>query len=161
MEDASLRVWILAAPNPRPSLQFNSNGNFKILQIADLHFSVGEGKCRDIVNETACSTSTEDSDEATLRWLNPLIDETEPDLIVLTGDQLNGQETSWDAVSVLYKVNSLFKGRKIPWTAVYGNHDSETTDLDRRTQMRLMQEFPFFIGSAGSCMSGAFSSAIG
>lgn len=37
----------LALPKT-PKLAFNSDGNFKILQLADLHFTNEEGKCRDI-----------------------------------------------------------------------------------------------------------------
>jgi len=69
--------------------------------------------------------------------------------VVLSGDQLNGQETSWDAASVLYKINSLFLGRNIPWTAIFGNHDSEATDVSRRRIMEIMQTFSNFVGSSG------------
>lgn len=132
----------------RPVLRFR-NGNFRILQIADLHFSTGEGHCRGVSDPHKCSTSPEEADKATMRWLNPLVDEVSPDLIVLSGDQLNGQMSSWDALSVLYKVNSLFAERQIPWTAIFGNHDSEATSLSRREQMKVMQQFSFFLGSPG------------
>lgn len=147
--DATNLITSPATKPDLPQLKFDNQGNFKILQIADLHFSVGPGKCRDIANETACSTSPEASDEATLAWLGPLVDEAAPGLVVFSGDQLNGQESSWDAASVLYKVNSLMAERQIPWTVVYGNHDTEATDLDGKMQMRLMQTFPYFMGSTG------------
>ena len=137
-----------ATLTPRPVLRFR-NGNFRILQIADLHFSTGEGHCRGVSDSHKCSTSPEEADKATMRWLNPLLDEVSPDLIVLSGDQLNGQKSSWDALSVLYKVNSLFAERQIPWTAIFGNHDSEATTLSRREQMNVMQQFPNFLGSSG------------
>ncbi|KAK0457796.1 Metallo-dependent phosphatase-like protein [Desarmillaria tabescens] len=36
-------------PPPRaPPLHFSHSGDFKILQVADLHFSVSQGKCRDV-----------------------------------------------------------------------------------------------------------------
>lgn len=43
------------------------------------------GECRDIANDTACPPGH--ADQATITWLNQVIDEVNPDLIVLTGDQ--------------------------------------------------------------------------
>jgi len=58
------------------------------------------------------------------------LDAEKPDLVVFTGDQLNGQGTSWDSRSVIAKFAMPIIERKIPWTAVFGNHDDET-DMDR------------------------------
>lgn len=132
-----------------PDLAFDSSGNFTILQIADLHFSVDGGSCRDIANSTACPSNPDQADQATLAWLQPLLEEVKPDLVVLTGDQLNGQDTSWDAPSVIYKVASLFANTTIPWTVIFGNHDSESTNVNRRNQMELYQSFPWFVGQVG------------
>jgi hypothetical protein len=49
-----------------------------------------------------------------------MLDEEKPDLVVFTGDQLNGQETSWDSKSVIAKVVGPVVDRKIPWTAIFG-----------------------------------------
>ena len=138
-----------APPAPaKPSLRFRG-ANFKVLQIADLHFSVSDGLCRDIVNNTACPAVPEAADNATIKWLRPLVEEVRPDLIILSGDQLNGQETSWDAASVINKVAALFVSLAIPWTLVFGNHDSEATNLDRAGQMKIYENLPYFVGSAG------------
>jgi predicted MPP superfamily phosphohydrolase len=75
------------------------------------------------------------ADVYSLEWLQIALDETKPDLVVLTGDQLNGQETSWDARSVILKWAPLLYERQIPWTIIFGNHDEEVTDLDHEGQM--------------------------
>jgi hypothetical protein len=99
----------LASP-PR----FNEQGKFKIMQIADLHFSVSHGECRD-TPKTPCV-----GDVDTLELLGKMLDREKPDLVVFTGDQLNGQESSWDARSVIAKVTGPVVDRKIPWTAIFG-----------------------------------------
>ncbi|GAA5859682.1 hypothetical protein JCM1840_006407 [Sporobolomyces johnsonii] len=132
-----------------PILRFSLAGNFTILQVADLHFSVGPGKCRDLdpVREADCQRVG--ADVYSLRWLEEALDEIKPDLVVLSGDQLNGQETSWDARSVILKWAPLLYERGIPWTTIFGNHDHESTDLDHEAQMELMRQLPLFLGESG------------
>lgn len=83
-------------------------------QIADLHYSVGHGECRDTPKQNCIG------DDDTQDLLGRMLDEEKPDLVVFTGDQLNGQESSWDAKSVIAKVTGLVIDRKIPWTAIFG-----------------------------------------
>ncbi|EIW71023.1 hypothetical protein M231_07534 [Tremella mesenterica] len=121
---------------------FHSDGTFKIMQIADLHYSVGNGECRD-TDKTPCV-----GDSDTAEWLGEALDAEEPDLVVFSGDQLNGQSTSYDARSVLAKFAKPVIDRKIPWTAVFGNHDSEIAD-DRENQIRLLQSMPYSLVKSG------------
>ncbi|KIJ55458.1 hypothetical protein M422DRAFT_151719 [Sphaerobolus stellatus SS14] len=126
-----------------PPLHFNHNGTYKILQVADLHFSVSHGKCRD-TDLTSCN----EADDLTSSLLAKTLDIEKPDLVVFTGDQLNGQKTSWDSRSVLAKFAIPVIDRKIPWTAVFGNHDDET-DMNRAIEMKHLMQLPYFVGSAG------------
>lgn len=73
------------APKAPEPLQFSSDGKYKIMQIADLHFSVGKGKCRDS-NWPGCRDPI-GSDNVTLQWLNAVLDEERPDMVILSGDQ--------------------------------------------------------------------------
>ncbi|GAA6050487.1 hypothetical protein JCM3770_002620 [Rhodotorula araucariae] len=140
---------------PAPVLRFNNAGNFTILQVADLHFSVGPGECRDMDERREAECRAAGADVYSLRWLEAALDEVKPALVVLSGDQLNGQKTSWDARSVILKWAPLLWQRNIPWTVIYGNHDREDTDLTQEQQMALMQRLPLFIGEAGpSSVSG-------
>ncbi|TNY21815.1 hypothetical protein DMC30DRAFT_411233 [Rhodotorula diobovata] len=134
---------------PTPVLRFNNAGNFTVLQAADLHFSVGPGECRDLdeIRERECRAVG--ADVYSLKWLETALDTVKPDLVVLSGDQLNGQKTSWDARSVILKWAPLLWERNIPWTIVFGNHDEEETDLDHEQQMALMTRLPLFVGEAG------------
>ncbi|ORX34309.1 Metallo-dependent phosphatase-like protein [Kockovaella imperatae] len=121
---------------------FSSDGRFKIMQIADLHYSVGSGGCRDS-DKTPCV-----GDIDTETWLAEALEAEKPDLVVFSGDQLNGQGTSFDARSVLAKFAKPVIDRQIPWCAVFGNHDSEVDD-DREEQMRTLQSMPYSLARAG------------
>ncbi|PAV20053.1 Metallo-dependent phosphatase [Pyrrhoderma noxium] len=126
-----------------PPLHFSRDGRFKIMQIADLHYSVDLGKCRD-VSFSPCSKS----DNLTNTLLAHVLDEEKPDMVVFTGDQLNGQGTSWDPRSVLAKFANAVTDRSIPWAAIFGNHDSEN-GMSREDQMTLMQGMPYSLSQRG------------
>ncbi|KAF8266128.1 Metallo-dependent phosphatase-like protein [Lactarius quietus] len=104
-------------PPPAPPLHFSRDGRFKIMQIADLHFS-------------------------------RTLDAEKPDLVIFTGDQLNGQGTAWDATSILARFAKPVIERRIPWAAVFGNHDDEDSGT-RREQLRMMQGLPYSLVEPG------------
>ncbi|KAL6299529.1 Metallo-dependent phosphatase [Sparassis latifolia] len=141
-------VWLTyrrgVKPPPRaPPLHFSHDGRFKIMQIADLHFSVAQGTCRD-TDLSPCSGS----DNLTSSLLSRMLDIERPDFVVFTGDQLNGQGTSWDVRSVLAKFSRSVAERGIPWAAVFGNHDDEDGD-SREAQIKYMQGLPYSLVEAG------------
>ena len=113
------------------------------MQIADLHFSVGAGPCRDPTSP--CDGGAYAYTEA---LVERALDAERPDLVVFTGDQLNGQGSSWDATSVLARFAAPVIARRIPWAAVFGNHDDEDSS-SRRDQLRLMQGLPYSLVEAG------------
>lgn len=82
-------------------LSFNSDGNFKILVLADVQD--GSGVKPDEV-----------------AFLNSVLDYSKPDLVVFAGDNICSSDYA-DFDSVL---NPLVE-RGIPFTLVYGNHDAE------------------------------------
>lgn len=114
------------------------------MQIADLHFSVSRGVCRD-TDHTPCAHGDTET-EHTL--LSKALDAEKPELVVFTGDQLNGQGTSWDSKSVLAKFAKTVIDRNISWAAVFGNHDTEG-DIGRIEEMMLLQVMPFSLTEAG------------
>ena len=132
-------------PTPRaPPLRFDASGTFTILQLADLHFSVEELACRDVEDVHRCA-SQNDTNALIERW----IDEEKPDLVVFTGDQLNGQGTSWDEQSVMPGWLLPVVRRGIPWLPLFGNHDTESGYLTRREQMELLALYPYSLAQVG------------
>ena len=130
----------------KPSLRVGKDGKFKILQVADLHLSTGLGVCRDAEppnhNGGKC-----DADPRTLEFVGSVLDSEKPDLVVLSGDQVNG-ETAPDAQSATFKYAELFISRKIPFATIFGNHDDEGS-LSREALMQLSESLPYSLGTHG------------
>ena len=80
--------------------------------------------------------------------LGRILDEEKPDMVVFTGDQLNGQGTTWDSKSVLAKFAVAVIERQIPWAAVFGNHDDEDGAL-KDEQVKLLQALPYSLVERG------------
>lgn len=89
----------------KPVLKVKDNGKFKIMQVADLHLSTGTGACRDAMPEGLNGGHCE-ADPRTLEFVGRLLDQEKPDLVVLSGDQVNG-ETAPDAQTVSAKCQLL------------------------------------------------------
>lgn len=84
----------------------------------------------------------------TTSLLSRALDLEKPDLVVFTGDQLNGQGTSWDPMSVLAKFAKAVTQHKIPWAAVFGNHD-EDDGVGKEAQVLLMKALPYSLVERG------------
>lgn len=82
----------------KPKPRIPDNGRFKILQIADLHLSNGLGECREAIPDSYAGGKCE-ADPRTLDFVVKMLDEEKPDLVVLSGDQVNGG-TAPDAPTV-------------------------------------------------------------
>ncbi|KAI1390899.1 calcineurin-like phosphoesterase [Hypoxylon trugodes] len=130
----------------KPQPRIKDNGKFKIMQLADLHLSTGVGHCRDAVPDEyeggACL-----ADLRTLDFVSKLLDEEKPDLVVLSGDQVNG-DTAPDAQSAIFKYAQLLIKHKVPYVSIFGNHDDEGS-LPRAGQMALIEQLPYSLSVAG------------
>ncbi|KAF2110041.1 Metallo-dependent phosphatase-like protein [Lophiotrema nucula] len=135
-----------AAKVEKPVPRIRKDGKFKIMQVSDLHLSTGVGACRDPEpkehNGGHC-----DADTRTLDFVERLLDEEKPDMVVLSGDQVNG-DTAPDVQSAIFKIAAVLVERKIPYAAIFGNHDDEGT-LSRTAQMSLYESLPFSLSQAG------------
>ncbi|XP_058086541.1 probable inactive purple acid phosphatase 29 [Magnolia sinica] len=113
-----------AKPSNSPSLlRFGQNGRFKILQVADMHYADGKTTpCVDVLPEQVPGCS----DLNTTAFVERMIRAEKPDLIVFTGDNIFGL----DATDAGQSLNAAFAPAilsGIPWAAVLGNHDQEST----------------------------------
>lgn len=105
-------------------LKFNEKGEFKILQLTDVHWSA--------------DTTYTDRSKAII---TSLIEKESPDFIVLTGDIVNRTPMykGWDEIA------SIMEKAKTPWAVTFGNHDDEH-DLSRLQSFNYLKKFPHFIG---------------
>lgn len=113
------------------SMQFDKNGNFRILIIADT---------QDTLNPR----------QETIDLMNAALDETQPDLVVFTGDNIHGSD--WKLKKSKSRTSKAIKqimqpvvSRNIPYCIVFGNHDDEG-GISKEDQMELYQ-------SLGNCLS--------
>lgn len=135
--------------SPQPAtLPVRADGTFKIMQLADLHFSTGPGECRDpfpadAYGDHGCSAA----DSATLEFVERALDAEKPDLVVLTGDQAYGGSAPDQETAFLKAVAPLIR-RKIPYAAILGNHDHQGT-FSRAQLMELLQTLPYSLATRG------------
>lgn len=119
------------ADTKKPELKFNSNGTFKIVQFADAH----EGPIMDT---------------KTIDLMNKILDYEKPNLVVLTGDNIDDKCRS--AADVKKAINNLanpMEKRRIPWAVVFGNHDTENDKVGKEAMLRLYMSYPHNISQAG------------
>ena len=97
------------------SLRFNSDGSFKIIQFADLHY--GESI---------------ESDSASTKVMFDVIDaEQDTNLVVFTGDQVSGYVVN-DIKGIFASwIDSLIPTahHNLPFATVFGNHDDQPYDF--------------------------------
>lgn len=135
------------APIHKHVLRVRNNGKFKILQVSDLHLSTGLGNCRDPEPPPGNNEKCE-ADPRTLDFIRATLKTEEPDLVILSGDQING-ETSPHSQSALFKFANVFIQAKIPYAAIFGNHDNEGSIASREVLMQLLETLPYSLSESG------------
>ena len=113
-------------------LAFNEDGKFTILQVADIQ------------------------DDAFLSYLCKraivnAVEQTKPDLIVLTGDNIAGYScgTKPLAKKALKDVMDMFEEIGVPVAAVFGNHDDDDTPYTKLEQIEQYESYDCYVGCAG------------
>lgn len=91
----------------RAPLRFRADGSFTIVQLTDLHWHDGEPE-----------------DLRTVELAGAVLDLEKPDLVVLTGDVVEGGG-SRDPGEGLRRVVAPIEARGLPWAFAFGNHDDE------------------------------------
>lgn len=118
-------------------LKFKTNGIFKIVQFTDLH-------------------ERTEKNEKTINLMKNVMDSEKPDLILLTGDCIDGRYCrSRNATEkAIHNIASTIEATRIPWAVVLGNHDCELSSVNREEQMKIYMSYDHNL-------SGRFSTVIG
>ncbi|KAL8059353.1 hypothetical protein ABFX02_03G081300 [Erythranthe guttata] len=129
---AVMLVAFLCCGAAQLQLRFDGRrGEFRVLQVADMHFADGKTTpCEDVLPQQMAACS----DLNTTAFIRRVILAEKPDLIVFTGDNIFG----FDATDAAASMNAAFApavASNIPWAAVLGNHDQEST-LSRQGVMK-------------------------
>ncbi|OAA65537.1 Metallophosphoesterase domain protein [Niveomyces insectorum RCEF 264] len=102
------------APTTAGPLRFRADGSFQISIFEDLHFG-----------ENAWDAWGPEQDRSTVRVLATVLDAETPDLVVLNGDLITGENTfRANSTTYLDQLVAPLVRRGRPWAATYGNHDS-------------------------------------
>lgn len=130
-----LSVGISAKSTRTSRLQFNDNGKFKVLLMTDFQ--------DDMI-----------LDSVTKDFIKVTIEQEQPDLIVLDGDNISGNKFSTgikalDTAMVKEGIDqfmSIFEKYGIPVTATFGNHDDDETLVSKEEQFEMYCQYDCFIG---------------
>ena len=90
----------------RPVLRFHEDGTFRILMISDFHAG------------TDCSPKL-------MEGIDALLSHTQPDLVLLGGDQCLRKDTPQAVRDYMARIMEPVLRRSLPWAHVFGNHDRE------------------------------------
>src|SRR5471030_94336 len=111
-------------------IKFDFNGNFKIVQFTDLH----EGPNRD----------------KTIDLMNKILEYEKPNMVVLTGDNIDGKcKTIEDVKNAIKHIADPMENRKIPWAIVFGNHDDEHNMMTKEEMMKFYMTFKYNVSQIG------------
>lgn len=117
------------------TLKFNENGKFTVLNISDIQ------------DGYPLNPLTKDYIEKTL-------DKVNPDLVVLTGDNISGYDVleEDDAEKAIREFMDIFEERNIKVAAVFGNHDDEETKSTKEHQLSVYESYDCYVGKKGFCI---------
>jgi len=107
-------------------LDVEKGRDVKILQLSDIQI-IDSSQMRTPTRLNAGSITNwapERMEEVAFKFVRQVVERVQPDLIVLSGDNMYGEFD--DNGTVLQALISFIDSFKIPWTLCYGNHDNES-----------------------------------
>ena len=135
---ASISMVSALTPAEEAKLQFNEDGTFRIMNLAD-------------IQDDAIMLSV------TADYIDAAVAAEQPDLIILTGDNIAGHLTASAAKSAtaIRKVMNILEPYGIPVAIVFGNHDDDGGRMSKEDQMKVYEEYSCFIGfDEGEALDG-------
>jgi hypothetical protein len=98
----------------KPALRLSPSNTFKLAIFADLHYGEDE------------SGWGIDQDVNSTRVMRAVLGRETPDLVVVNGDLITGENTFRENSSAyVHRVVAPMVERGVPWASTYGNHDSK------------------------------------
>lgn len=114
-------------------LKFGDDGKFKILQISDIQDRI-------IFRPL------------TKMFIEDLLEKENPDLVVLTGDNIapGCPKLDWYIKKNIDNFMSIFEEKKVPVAIVYGNHDADRNCMTKEEQWEVYESYDCFVGVGDS-----------
>lgn len=137
---AAVLVFGLTIPafaiDVKDPLKFGEDGKFSIMHVADTHLD-------------------SDNAEASVWLIGKACDEENPDLVVITGDNVYNDDNAEITKSYITALMSVFEERDIPVAVTFGNHDSERGAMSREDLMAFYNTFSCSVSvDDGALLSG-------
>ncbi|KAK7708078.1 hypothetical protein SLS64_006900 [Diaporthe eres] len=101
--------------SPLGPLKFRKDGTFQISIFEDLHFG-----------ENAWDSWGPQQDINTVKVINQILDKESPQLVVLNGDLITGENTfKENSTTYVDQIVGPLVKRNLTWASTYGNHDND------------------------------------
>ncbi len=108
-------------------LRFHKNKQFKIVQFTD-------------------TQDDHEIDPRTVALMEAVLDDQKPNLVVFTGDNINGgPKASADVAKAIENIIKPVEDRAIPWLVTFGNHDEDhlaSTGVDEAAMLDIYMAYP-------------------
>lgn len=98
------------------TLKFSADGKFRIMHVTDTHLE-------------------DENLEASAWAIGEACDIEKPDIVVITGDNVQNCKDAADTKRLIDGLMNVFETRNIPVAVTFGNHDSETGAMSREELM--------------------------
>lgn len=112
--------------NEANPLQFNEDGKYKIVQFND-------------------TQDNDDIDVRTVELMGTLLDEQNPDLVIINGDMLNGElDTADEVKEAIDHIAQPMEEREVHWAVTFGNHDEDhtpKTGMDEKAMLDIYMSY--------------------
>ena len=118
------------------TLKFGADGKFRIMHVTDTHLE-------------------QSNLEATVWAIGEACDLENPDLVVITGDNVQNCDDSAETKILIDGLMNVFESRNIPVAVTFGNHDSEKGAMSREELMAYYNTFSCSVSvDDGEALSG-------
>ncbi len=118
------------------ALQFGTDGKFKIMHVTDTHLEY-------------------QNVEASVWLIAQACDKEQPDLVVITGDNVQNYDDASQTKEIIDKLMSVFEERGIATAVTFGNHDSEVGAMSREDLMAYYNTYSCSVSvDDGEALSG-------
>jgi hypothetical protein len=109
--------------NENKKLQFNADGNYKIVQFNDIQ-------------------DDEEIDSRTIELMNTVLDAEKPDLAILNGDMMNADiDTEEEVKQAIENIAKPMEERGVHWAVTFGNHDEDHTPKTGMTEADMLDVY--------------------
>ncbi len=112
----------VSAIDVKEPLKFGEDGKFSIMHVTDTHLESGNV-------------------EASVWLIGQALDRENPDLVVITGDNVDNMDDAEITKGYITKLMNTFEERSIPVAVTFGNHDSERGAMSREDLMAFYNTF--------------------